>query len=124
MKTIIALSAVAIFMLLVSCTSRIKNRDHHGSTDEICDKIYVEHYVLSANGKVTGMTGEWLTDSVHFRLFAGTSDTSDLSLSYTCNADSVHIFESHPDSSGKRKTIEMKNYAISELKALNNLNEK
>lgn len=67
------LTSILIF-LLTSCVNE-KSRQKFKDSHKICGELTIEQYNVFGQGAFgADLFGEWLTDSVSFRIFIGTSD--------------------------------------------------
>ena len=77
---------LVVLMIYDSC-KKIKYTIDIGRAGCNC-KLYVQVY---SSGILGSLTSEYLTDSTHFRLYAGTFDDESGHISYNCVGDSIII---------------------------------
>lgn len=75
------LASAAIPFLFIGCFKKYK------WTIPVCNNLYVEVYNVNPAGVYT----EYLTDSLHFRLFVGEIDLESRRYIYRCKGDSILI---------------------------------
>jgi hypothetical protein len=79
-------------MILSGCYRNIKNyrgTDELNSTEIKCNcKLYVEIY---STGILNNLTANYLTDSLNFKIYAGTFDDENGYILYKCSGDSISI---------------------------------
>ena len=84
-------------ILVISCIScqDERSKKQHYKTIEICNKIYIETYVVFSSGAYgSDVHADYITDSLHFRLFIGTEDTGNEILFTQCKGDSLIVKKS------------------------------
>jgi hypothetical protein len=90
-RTFIIIISIISF---VGCSSE-RNKNRHFSTTEICNKIYVERYIIFSSGAYGGdVHAKYLTDSINFRVYIGTEDTETENLFTLCKGDSLIVEKS------------------------------
>ena len=97
-----------ICLLLTGCARRFK------FTVKVCnDSLYSEVYNINP----AGVDADYLTDSVNFRMYVGTTDNEHENFNYTCNGDSLIIKKvAVVDTTGIWRVMETRTYSLSELK--------
>jgi hypothetical protein len=85
-------------------------------TVEVCDKtLFVEVYKIIGGGAYGGdRVSNYLTDSLTFRIYAGTFITGNAFNTYECDGDSVRILKGVVEF-GKNRIVDSESYKISEF---------
>jgi hypothetical protein len=112
---------ILTFILLFSLTSCVdeKSREKLKDSYKICGGLTIEQYNVFGQGAFgADLFGEWLTDSVNFRTFIGTSDFQYTNIFVECIGDSIIITKRD-----EVKDVEKKIFSFSELKTLDNYND-
>lgn len=88
------LSYLTLILICFSCQDERSKKQHY-KTIKICDKIYIETFVVFSSGAYGGdIHSDYITDSLHFRLFIGTEDTENEILFTQCKGDSLVVKKS------------------------------
>jgi len=88
MKKIKYLLPIVFFF---SCTDEMSKEKLYGKI-KICDDLLIESYVIFGSGAFGGdMHSNYLTDSIHFRVFIGKEDTYNEVITVKCNGDLLSV---------------------------------
>lgn len=88
------LSYLMLILICLSCRDDRSKKQHY-KTIKICDKTYIETFVVFSSGAYGGdIHADYITDSLHYRLFIGTEDTSNEILFTQCKGDSLIVKKS------------------------------
>lgn len=115
---------IAIFFLLffTSCYDKYSKKYYH-STTLLKNGLFVESFTVYGSGASgTDMITDYLTDSLTFRMYAGTYDQGPEYYYYQINGDSILIqkYKSSSESKSKQKElIDKQLYFLSKLKQSN-----
>lgn len=112
------LASIFFFLSLSSCYDKYSKKDYY-STTPLKNGLYVETFTVFGSGASgTDMMSDYLTDSLSFRIYAGTYDQGSEYYYYNMNGDSIIIlkYKSDPSETGNRKLIDKQVYFSSKLK--------
>ncbi len=84
-----------IILIIFTQCSNENSKEKHFSTIKICDKIYIETYIVFSSGAYgNDKHADYITDSINFRKFIGTEDTENEILFTQCQGDSLFVKKS------------------------------
>ena len=94
-----------------------RSKEKHLKTYKICNKLYLEVFKVFGSGAYGGdIHAEYVTDSIHFRMFIGTEDTANEILFTSCKNDSLIIKKSTINREKKSQQLNfLKTYSIKGL---------
>jgi hypothetical protein len=104
-------------LLLYSCRND-RSKDDHDRTSRVCDSsFFVETFTVFGGGAWGGdMVSQYLTDSTNFRIYIGTYDNAHEAYSYECQGDTITVYRTEADSTGKRRITTTIFHSIADLR--------
>ncbi|MCD6066291.1 MAG: hypothetical protein K0S33_1117 [Bacteroidetes bacterium] len=113
------LFSIPFILLLCSGCWDEKSREKFRMSNNVCNDITAETYTVFGQGAFgADLYGEWITDSVNFRVFVGTHDIQYTLIRIKCMDDTLTVVKTD-----EGRMVETKTYSIAELKALKNIDE-
>jgi hypothetical protein len=106
-------SFLLLIFALTNCSDE-KSRDNFEYSKKLCGGVTLETFKLPSDNPRTKF-GEWLTDSVTFRQFIGTTDNNYFTMWVECLGDTFIITKRDTI-----KEIEVKSYRLTNLRQLDN----
>ena len=115
-KKVIGIIIVLNLLFFLGCDNK-KSKKKFFASNSVCYNLTREIYIVSAWGALSAETySDYLTDSINFRVFVGTSDERS-NFEYRCKNDSVYVIKLSIIGTEKAKAVDtFKIFSISELK--------